>query len=114
MNNIVTETITEGFHDTSQGIYFKGVYNVCRNKDKGDKKRLRVRIKRDAHDFQSFAVIEVFGNSHWNEVYSLHIEECQCAKAFYQDKAANLKDEVKEYFRKDRDRLIEITEQVIF
>jgi hypothetical protein len=52
--------------------------------DHGDE-RLRVKIRRNAHDFQSSAICERWDGTAWQQVVSRPIEQMACAAVSYTD-----------------------------
>lgn len=67
--------------------------------------KLRIRIKRDAYDNQSYRLIEVFdhGNSKWNELWTLPFETANCKPINYAIERERLNTEL---FELDEEELL--------
>ena len=70
--------------------------------------KLRIRIKRDAYDFQSYAIIEAFSktDAKWNQVHSIPYPKIQMRVSYVSP--ASEKD-----FKGDRDELIRVAKEIL-
>lgn len=73
-------------------------------------KRVRIRIKRDAFDYQSYALAECFDAeaNKWNEVASIPYPQMSCLKVSYIQDTATMKD-----FQEDEKTLLGEAEIVL-
>lgn len=73
-----------------------------------DGQKLRVRIVRNAYDFQSSAFCDRWDGSQWHTVNAMPIGNCACYKVSYIDKNPN-----KALFVQDAERLIAVAKQIV-
>lgn len=52
----------------------------------GGSRRLRVSIRRNAFDTQSYAKVQQWDGAQWQNVCSRHISECECKSVSYVDR----------------------------
>ena len=71
--------ISQSFYQQGQSWQMVGIY------EQQNGLRLRVHIKRNAYDEQSFAKLEVFSQTEkkWNLVHSKPIQQCACRETSY-------------------------------
>lgn len=70
--------------------------------------RFRVRIRRNAHDFQSYAIVERWDGERWNEVATRPITACACATVSYVHKTVD-----RALFAADASDLLQVALQVV-
>ncbi len=70
------EIISERLYPQRQSWHYKVIVLV-------DGRKLRVRIERNAYDFQSHAKVELWADDKWQPVTSMTIGECKCAVVSY-------------------------------
>jgi hypothetical protein len=74
----------------------------------GDDK-VRIRIKSDSYDFQSYARIEVWGNENkWNNIHNIPFANMATPPELYYHSNAN-----KRSFKVDRDKLIDVATSIL-
>ncbi len=71
-----TTVISERVYNQNQSWYFKRTVKVGTHK-------LRTRIRRNAYDFQSSALVERWDGDKWRNVCSAPIMECECRRVSY-------------------------------
>ena len=81
----------------------------------GGSSRIRVRIRRNAYDFQSWAIAELWDDTKWNQVVTLPFTSAlSCHAVSYRDGAtgaARLAPIIP--FQVDRDRLLELVRRIV-
>jgi hypothetical protein len=76
--------------------------------------KVRVRIKSDSYDFQSYAIVEVFSELKWNQVDFIHFSQMNTPEGLYYKVDRNGELSTSEcHFKKDRDALIKIASEVL-
>lgn len=71
-------------------------------------KKIKVKIKRDAYDEQSYAKVELWSNDKWNHVYNVPIVKCHSKNISY------VQDKIDEsLFEKDFEDLLNIAIKII-
>lgn len=110
-----TKTIQEKVTRGSQSVNFTGIYNLKRA-IQGTKveKKVRVLIKRDSYDNQSYAKIQVWDhNQGWNFVTSLDFTTAHSHGIFAYESAIQ-KPQVIDALGNDTEELIELATEIIF
>jgi len=75
--------------------------------DRGEYK-LRVRIRRNAYDEQSYALVERWDGSKWHEVVKQPIDRCECQSLSYVTRGVTT-----EAFENDCKRLLDMAKAVV-
>jgi len=91
----MTEKISTRCWNQNQSWNFESTH-----KNRGHK--LRVSIRRNAHDFQSSAYVERWDGTKWQKVCSKPITECKCEKVSYVQNDVSAKD-----FKQDEHNLLQ-------
>lgn len=119
-NRAETTRIEEGFHSSRQSLHFKGIYrtSVYRQKDYAhDVYKLKLHVKVDSYDFQSYARIWVWNKEglKWNLVHSIPYPEMETVKkeVFYGRTPASMTEEEKKAFKHDNQCLIMMAETIL-
>lgn len=99
--------ISEEIGTGSQNLNFERIFKIGENK-------LRISIKSDSYDFQSYARIEIYNPNDykWNVLHSIHYSKMQTASKLYYKHHRNGTIPVSE-FQKDIDTLIKVAEQIL-
>lgn len=77
----------------------------------GNPDKLRVEIRRNSYDDQSFARVSFWTPAGWSTVAALPIADCRCAAVSYTSKSLTMSQQ--EAFDLDSERLIDIAMAVI-
>jgi hypothetical protein len=96
--------ISERLYNSNQSWMYQLIVNIEGHK-------LRVSIKRNAYDFQSYAKIMRWDGHKWHFITSMPIETCKCAAVSYvmrRDEHFDIS-----LFRKDAKQLIEEAKEVV-
>lgn len=93
--------ISEKFFNQNQSWNFERII-------KADSHKLKVTIRRNAYDNQSYANVERWSGTRWEFVYNEPIELCLCKSESYVNE-----NPFKNKFVKDAERLIEISMKII-
>jgi hypothetical protein len=89
------EDISERLWKQQQSWHYERVLSV-------DSARFRVTIRRNAHDFQSWARVCLWNGSKWERVVNCPIERLECRRFSYVLRSADI-----DVFRKDGDSLLD-------
>ncbi len=102
MNIRNIEIIHTSVSNSDQSWYFEQIarYNVIYGLEESTHK-LRVRIRREAYDAQSYAMVHRWDGNQWQEVIIQPISSCVCKKISYVDEKVTKQD-----FTEDYDRLV--------
>lgn len=102
--------IREQYSKGSQSINFEGVYKIGENK-------VRINIKRDSYDNQSYARAKVFNPTelNWNFLAEIPYSEAQVVKqdVFCYRKPENLNMDEQSAFNQDIDTLLEKAREIL-
>ncbi len=98
-----TTVIQADFEHNSQSWYYTKTVKI-------GSKKFRTRIRRNAYDFQSYAIIEIWNGKCWKEVLSRPIKQMLCYAVNYFDE--QLTAEQKGFFEFDADSLLQLATQV--
>ena len=98
--------VQEDFRHTQQSWYYTKIVRVGKNDV------FRTRIRRDAYDFQSYALIERWNGQEWKEVVNRPIAQTLCKAVVYVNE--QLTAEQKGFFEFDADELLHLAIQVVF
>ncbi|MBT6051394.1 MAG: hypothetical protein HOG49_31725 [Candidatus Scalindua sp.] len=91
------------FYNKDQSWYFIRIV-------KWNNHKLKVVIRRNAYDHQSYAKCYKFDGKQWNVVNSMPIEDCKCQVVSYAQKEVDAR---KELFLQDSQTLFEIAKKII-
>lgn len=92
---MTTKTISKTYSKGQQSHNYQEILSA-------DGKKLRISIKRDAYDFQSYARVEALGNDEikWNVIHSIPYTEIKMKKSYVsQASAADFADDRAELLR---------------
>lgn len=106
------EAIDEKFSNGTQSVRFSGIYRISYLDYPIEK--VKVSLKRDSYDFQSYAQISVWTKKKWSYVTSLAWEKTETKGIFYQKNALSLNYQEKEMIRQDTYELIDLAAKIIF
>lgn len=99
-------TISTRVYNQDQSWYFQRTAEI---KARGNKKHtLRVNIRRNAYDNQSYAKVERWNGTEWKNVVNAPITECECKGIAYVDNGISAR-----HFEKDSDRLVQEAESIV-
>lgn len=98
-----TKILQADFSHNSQSWFFTQIAIIGKNK-------FRIRIRRDAYDFQSYALAELWNGQEWKQVISRPIEKMLCHSVSYVFE--NLTAEQKGFFEFDAEELIALADTV--
>lgn len=73
--------------------------------------RFRIRLRRNAYDFQSYAIVERWNGEEWKQVLSRPISEMLCKEIGYYEEL--LTAEQKGFFEFDADALLKIALEIV-
>jgi hypothetical protein len=73
-------------------------------------KKYRVRIRRNAYDFQCYAIVEIWTGKKWAEVISRPIEEMSCSSVSYTQEILSEADKTR--FKLDATNLLALAVQI--
>lgn len=94
-------TISERFYNQSHSWNYERTVKI-------GSRKVRVQIRRNAYDQQSYARTHVWAGDAWNLVCSRPISECKCSTVSYVNDGATDR-----LFKKDADSIIEETVEVL-
>jgi len=95
------DTISERCYNQNQSWNYERTVNV-------DGTKLRVQIRRNAYDMQSFARVHIWDGSNWNVVCSRPISECTCKTISY------VQDKINDgLFKSDADSILKEAMQIV-
>lgn len=97
------KTIQADFSNHSQSWFYTKISIL-------GSKKYRIRIRRNAYDFQSYAVAELWNGQEWKEVISRPIEKMLCSKVSYTKETLTL-DETG-FFEFDAEELLALADTV--
>lgn len=106
------EQLSRRLYYGSQSWLYESVWKMDRNGEGAYK--IRVRIRRNAYDFQSWMIGEVWSHTDlkWNKVTELPIEGAACASVTYVDD--HLTQQQKDLFVKDEQTVLAEVAKVLF
>ena len=93
--------ISEKLYNANQSWCYDSIVKI-------DEHKLRVSIRRNAYDSQSYCKISRWDGTKWHFITSKPIEQCKCSDASYVVKKVNIK-----LFQMDAEELIKEATQVI-
>jgi hypothetical protein len=100
--------ISERLYNQNQSWNYEQVV-ICQRDN--ERKKFKISIRRNSHDFQSFAKVYVYSltGSRWNEIVAAPISECKCFKVNYISKTVN-----KQVFLDDRNKFLKEAVEICF
>ena len=77
------------------------------------KDKVRIKIRSDSTDFQSYATVELFGNSKWNLIDYIHHSQMKTPHKLYYMVDKKDIEKAEASFKADRDKLIKLVKDVL-
>lgn len=95
-------TISERCYCQDQSWWYERIVKIPTNR------KLKVEIRRNAYDVQSYAKVEIWSGTKWEEVVKVPITLCECQRISYASDTVLAED-----FHADANRLLNETLQVV-
>lgn len=111
--SIIHEKIFNG----SQSVNYTGLWKIS---ESGQTQKLRVLIKRDSYDSQSYAKVQLWDGSQWNFVTSLDWDKSKSKGIFNYDNVSEFEVtrrnglDARELLNKDAQQLIDLAAEIIY
>lgn len=103
--------ILENLYNGRQSVVFEGICKITKEKIN---KKIRILIKKDSYDFQSYAKIQYWDGSEWKHVTSLDWNKTKSKELFHNKNVDELTTLERSHITSDKNELIKIAEEIIF
>jgi len=102
---MITTISTRVFNQDQSWVFQRTVEIKAR---KNAKHTLRINIRRNAYDNQSYAKVERWNGTEWKNVVNAPITECECKGISYVDLNISAR-----HFERDAERLVKEAEAIV-
>ena len=107
-----TQIQSKYYNRQQQSLNFEGLFKI---KHKDQTAKVRVLIKIDSYDFQSYATIDTWdGQKGWLATASLNWKDTNVRDIFNQKEAENLTTHEFRLFEQDTNTLLQLAKEIIF